>query len=79
MAHIRTAGAGPDGFETGQSIEFSHLQPEGERAWEPAVIEWKFENTKTGNTGYVIRLLDEPSHSNMQTVPFNSSLIRAVA
>lgn len=77
MAHIRSAGTGPDGFETGQAVEYHHDQPEGGRAWEPAIIEWMFENTKSGNTGYVIKLLDEPSNSNMQTVSFHSDRMRA--
>lgn len=73
MAHIRTVGAGPDGFETGQSVEY---QRNGH--WRAAVIDWKFENTRTGNSGWVIRMLDAPSHSDLQTVPFGSELMRAV-
>lgn len=78
MAKMKLGGVGPDGFETGQEVEYHHEQPDGGRAWERATIQWYAQDFITGQGNWVIRLHDEPSSSDLQSVPFHSPRMRAV-
>jgi len=78
MKNVRLGGVGPDGFEVGQAVEYLRIQDDGE-AWVAATIQWYSANLLSGAGNWVIRLHDEPSSSDMQTVPFHSELMRSVS